>query len=364
MKVIKRDNSVVDFDRSKIVAAIQRQASTGAPKNIRLYAPDALYWNGRYYLYFCLSDDTEGVAVSDCPAGPFHDARRLPVSGIDPAVFLDDDGTAYYYWGQFSANVARLTPDRMGIEEGSIVEGVLTEREHHFHEGCSVRKWNSLYYCVFTDISRGRPTCLGYATSTSPLGPFTYRGVIVDNRACDPASWNNHGSIQCFHGQWYVFYHRSSRGTQQNRRLCIEKIEILPDGTIPEVPMTSQGVGDPFGPGETIMGYQACGVQGTCCIDVDDSYGEKLTHISAGDAAIFRYVKNSTSWTGIQLTTRGSGTVKVHLNDIEAGTVQVSGTADLVQPVEAAIQVPAGEYELTLAFEAPEELEILAVTLF
>ena len=59
-----------------------------------------------------------------------------------------------------------------------------------------------------------------------------------------------------------VFYHRCSRGTQRYRRLCAEPITINPDGTIDEVKMTSQGVGNPFAPGETMMGYQACELHG------------------------------------------------------------------------------------------------------
>ena len=111
-----------------------------------------------------------------------------------------------------------------------------------------MRKIGDTYYYIFADVERGRPTALGYATSDSPLGPFTYRGIIIDNADCDPDSWNNHGSIACFNGQWIVCYHRSSRNSRMNRRLCMEKIRILEDGTIPEVKMTSQGLGDPFGP--------------------------------------------------------------------------------------------------------------------
>ena len=60
-----------------------------------LFAPDAVYRDGKYYLYFCMKDDSEGVAVSDRPEGPFCDPVQLPCGGIDPAVFMDDDGQAY-----------------------------------------------------------------------------------------------------------------------------------------------------------------------------------------------------------------------------------------------------------------------------
>jgi arabinoxylan arabinofuranohydrolase len=134
--------------------------------------------------------------VANRPQGPFGDARQLPCGGIDPAVFIDDDGQAYFYWGQFAAHGAKLKRNMVEFEDGSVVHDLLTEQTHHFHEG------------------------------SSPLGPFTHRGVIIDNAACDSKSWNNHGSIEQVNGRWYVFYHRASRGTRQWRRLCVEPIEL------------------------------------------------------------------------------------------------------------------------------------------
>lgn len=210
------------------------QLKQNAQNNLALYAPDCIYKNGRYYLYFCMSDETEGVAVADSPIGPYSNPVQLPVTGIDPAVFIDDDGSSYYYWGQFASHGARLLPDMMHLDESSIVNDLLTEEVHHFHEGSSMRKRNGTYYYVFTDISRGRPTCLGYATSTSPLGPFTYRGVIVDNSKLNPESWNNHGSIAEINGQWYVFFHVSTKGKYM-RRACMAPIEFDENGLIKEV---------------------------------------------------------------------------------------------------------------------------------
>jgi arabinoxylan arabinofuranohydrolase len=64
-----------------------------------LFAPDAIYRDGKYYLYFCMADSSEGVAIADKPEGPFDTPVQLPCGGIDPAVFIDDDGQAYFYWG-------------------------------------------------------------------------------------------------------------------------------------------------------------------------------------------------------------------------------------------------------------------------
>lgn len=327
-----------------------------------LFAPDCLEKDGKYYLYFCMPDDSEGVAVSDSPQGPFSELTQLPCGGIDPAIFIDDDGQAYYYWGQLFSHGVKMNPDMRSFDPENIVDDLVTEEEHFFHEGSSMRRIGDTYYYVYADMERGKPTSLGYSTSQSPLGPFAYQGIIVDNDGCDPASWNNHGSIECVNGQWYVFYHRCSRGVQQHRRLCIEKIHINEDGTIDEVKMTSQGIGDPFAPGEKIMGYQACTVKGSCYIGTDETCGEKLTNINHGDSAVFRYVKSEADWTAITLTVNGSGTVRIMMNGTEACTVPIPEN-NPAQTARASLHMPSGEYELELVFETPDNLEILDITL-
>jgi hypothetical protein len=293
------------------------------PKDL-LFAPDAIHRDGRYWLYFCASDQSEGVAVADSPRGPFRDARQLPCGGIDPAVFIDDDGQAYFYWGQFHAHGAKLKRNMVEFEDASIVHELLSEQAHHFHEGSSLRKRDGLYYFVYTSIERGKPTSLAYATATSPLGPFTHRGVIVDNAACDPKSWNNHGSIECVNGRWYVFYHRASRCTQQWRRLCIEPIEFDDEGLIREVPMTSQGAGRPFGLGERIEGWRACELRGTCFIGPSDDGVERLRGIGDDDEAVWRHVEWDAAPVRVEFEARGSGEIEFFIDDDAAPFAQLS----------------------------------------
>ena len=348
-------------------------ADPNAPKPALLFAPDCIYKDGKYYLYFCMSDDSEGVSVSDRPEGPFEIVKQLPCGGIDPAIFIDDDGQAYYYWGQLFSHGVKLNDDMISFDANGVVNDLVTEEEHCFHEGSSMRKIGDTYYYMYADMERGKPTSLGYSTGKSPLGPFTYQGIIIDNDGCDPESWNNHGSMECFHGQWYVFYHRSSRHSQQHRRLCIEPITINADGTIGEVKMTSQGVGAPFAPGEGIMGYQACGLRGSVYIDVNDTYGEALTHICAGDEAIFRYVKSDRAWTLIDIKGAGNGKIDVVMKARDTGSAQtpdapwesIAGTVYVTDGEcrDGRITMPAGEYEVVLRFSAAEGLEIGEITL-
>lgn len=211
--------------------------------NAPLYAPDCVYKNGIYYLYFCTADRTIGVATSCFPQGPFTKAIRIEgMEGIDPAVLVDGED-AYIYWGQFNGvRAAKLEATMYEVDWSTEVQPLSHELEC-FHEGSSMRRIGDLYYYVYAyDGRNDTPTCLAYALGDSPLGPFDYQGVIIDNVGCDPENWNNHGSICCFQDQWYVFYHRSSRLSKFNRRVCAEKIKIEPGGQIHEVSMSSKGL--------------------------------------------------------------------------------------------------------------------------
>lgn len=288
-----------------------------------LFAPDCVYKNGMYYLYFCMSDESEGVAIADNPEGPFKNPKQLPCGGIDPAVFIDEDQKAYYYWGQLYSHGVQLNEDMTSFDTGNIVDDLVTEEEHFFHEGSSIRKIGDTYYMVYANIERGKPTSLGYSISKSPLGPFEYKGIIIDNDKCDPESWNNHGSIENFHGNWYIFYHRCSRGKKEYRRLCIEPIKILEDGSIPEVKMTSSGIGLPFGPGETIYGYQSCELNGNVRIDLDEEGMECLTSIENSDLAAFRYCYSPTGFNAIDMEYSGTGKIRICLDDLEIAMFQL-----------------------------------------
>jgi arabinoxylan arabinofuranohydrolase len=261
-----------------------------------LYAPDCQYQDGKYFLYFTLNsaENTEGVATSESPVGPFTGARPIDLYGynqIDPAVFIDDDGTAYYIWGQFTAKMARLRPGLKEIDPATIRDSIVTESEHFFHEGGYLVKRNGIYYFIYAHMGRaGRPTCIGYATSGAPMGPYHYGGVIIDNDHCDPAVWNNHGSIVEYKGRWYVFYHRSTHGSVMMRKACVEPIQFNPDGSIDEVEMTTQGAGPPPGATATLEAARACLLYGNVRIMADGADREKLAGIRDGDFAAYKYI--------------------------------------------------------------------------
>lgn len=262
-----------------------------------LFAPDCAYKNGVYYLFYCspLKPLNEGVATSNSPNGPFINGKAIMgAKQIDPAVLVDTDGKTYFYWGQGKPKVSILNNEMDKIDQENIVEPLDDTGNRAFHEGSSIRKIGEKYYFVFADESRGkRPTCLGYAISDKPMGPFAYKGIIIDNNGCDPAVWNNHGSIEKFNDQWYVFYHRSTNNSRKFRKACIEPITINEDGTIDEVEMTSQGAGAPIKAHAIIEAEWACGLSGNvriCELPSLDITSEGLSEIKNNDTAVFKYI--------------------------------------------------------------------------
>ena len=235
----------------------------------QLWAPDAAVKDGTYYLYFPARDLEGifriGVAVSTAPEGPFT-AEKAPIAGsysIDPCCFVDDDGQAYLYFGgiwggqlqcwesgQFDPEgkeptgdvpalrpqVARLGDDMRSFAEESLPLSILDaegrplradDHDRRFFEAAWMHKRDGLYYFSY---STGDTHFLVYATGDSPLGPFTYRGRILE----PVIGWTTHHSIVEFAGKWYLFYHDATLSGGQSHLRCVKATEILyrPDGTI------------------------------------------------------------------------------------------------------------------------------------
>ena len=217
----------------------------GRPEGGFMWAPDCAYKNGKYYFYFPHPSETRwndtwkiGVAISDKPAADFKVWGYIKDLGdefgmIDPCVFIDDDGKAYLYFG--GAGKCRAVPLKDNMLE--IAEPVREmEGLEDFHEGTWVHKYNGLYYLSYSDnavdkANRGANR-LHYATSTSPMGPWTHRGVYLEPTGCD----TSHGSIVKYKGQWYALYHNQALSGMGNlRSICIDKLEYNPDGSIKTV---------------------------------------------------------------------------------------------------------------------------------
>ena len=321
-----------------------------------LYAPDCAYRDGWYYLYYCVPDGRCGVAKSQSPAGPFEDVGPIEgIWGIDPAVLMDDDGQAYIYWGQLTwGKAARLKPNMVEIEPDSITD-MLTIEEHEFHEGSSVKKIGGKYYFLFADTHRhgNRPTSLGYAVSDTPLGKYEYQGVIIDNFGCDPSVWNNHGSMECFKDQWYVFYHRSTHGGVMSRHVCIEPIYFDENGFIREVIQTTSGVGDPIPADSHIPANLACALTGHTRIAGDAQSPENLvlSALRDGDTAAYRYLRfdGETNFT-IRMKNHADCRVEIYLDGMYHADFKVAASEVYADTTVATPAVSGEKVTVTLKF--------------
>lgn len=310
-----------------------------------LYAPDVVEKDGKYYLYAYIVGAKGAVGVADAPTGPFRLVGQYDCApedagddGIfnDVGVLVDDDGRAYVYYGFERSCMNELDPERMNrILPGSLRRQVMDASEEapverRFYEASSPRKINGLYYLVYSPRMGSR---LAYATAPSPTGPFTYRGYIIDNGVDYPAG-NNHGSLACINGQWYVFYHRMTNHSITSRRACVERIEILPDGTIPPVEMTSLGFEEALNPYRPTRAEIACVLKGGCFITELDVFTRVITDITDGCVIGYKYFDFGADETGEGMTAalkvRGGGVhcrVRILADDEEIGVCEI-GTGD------------------------------------
>ncbi|MCL8010838.1 family 43 glycosylhydrolase [Streptomyces sp. AS02] len=220
------------------------------------WAPAIAERDGKYYFYFC-AEQQIGVGVADSPAGPFKDALGKPLvakggawSGqmIDPAVYTDDDGTSYLYWGNGHGYVVPLDDDMVSFD-ASKVRDITPD---NFREGSFVIKRKGTYYFMWSeDDTRSENYHVAYATGPSPLGPWTKRGTVLQKRPDYGILATGHHSVVNTPGtdDWYIVYHRFALngpgkpgGDGMHRETTVDRMEFAADGTILPVVPTLEGI--------------------------------------------------------------------------------------------------------------------------
>lgn len=236
--------------------------------NRQMWAPDAAYKNGIYYLYFPVKDKEDifriGVATSKSPVGPFK-AEPEPIKGtysIDPAVFKDSDGNHYMYFGgiwggqlqrwkdnQYQGKtdipkkgeiarlprIAKLSADMKSLAEEVREIKIIDENgnllmednnDKRFFEAAWVHKYQEKYYLSY---STGDTHNICYAIGDNPYGPFTYKGIVLK----PVLGWTNHHSILEFKGKWYIYYHDTeTSGKTHLRNVKVTELKYNSDGSI------------------------------------------------------------------------------------------------------------------------------------
>ncbi len=257
-----------------------------------LWAPDMIYRNGKYYLYYPVrilykaggyEENTRkttsytAVAVSDAPDKKFKVINPFieGTGGIDPAVFIDDDGQPYLYYGTHMG--AKLKENMYQIDGKPIK---LDVDDEHFMEAIWMHKRNNKYYISYhahygkpidpenPDDPKRLKSLLDYGVSDNPFGPFKHIGTMNYELGVNVnegpkykdknyVPWrlyqSNHGGIVEYHGQDYLFYHTSALsswrqdefkgpGTWTQRSVCIDSLKYKADGTIIPVQQTLKSV--------------------------------------------------------------------------------------------------------------------------
>lgn len=245
----------------------------------QMWAPDAAFKNGTYFLYFPAKDKDGifrlGVATSQSPTGPFK-AEAEPIRGsfsMDPQAFADSDGKHYMVFGgiwggqlqkwatgkydasigetdlkrddqpALAPKIALLDPTMKQFAEAPRDVQILDEagkpilggdHERRFFEGAWVFKRGGTYYFTY---STGDTHKLAYATGDNPYGPFRFRGHFLK----PVQGWTTHHSVVEVEGKWWLFYHDTQlSGKNHLRNVKVTPLTFNADGSIQMI--------DPFKP--------------------------------------------------------------------------------------------------------------------
>jgi len=386
--------------------------------------------DGRFYLYYCMSGDFGvggyhgpiSVAVCDTPAGEYQylgfvknpdGSPLLDYVPFDPAVMNDGGVIRLYYGTQYSYeedNDTEHIPCEAGMFNKSLevilemakkesvmgpvmaileddmltvkvapkhiipykVKGTSFE-EHPFFEACSIRKVADTYYFIYSS-KQNHELC--YATSKLPNTGFVFGGTIVSNgdvglngrTEADRLNMTGttHGSIENINGKWFVFYHRLTHRSDYSRQACAEAIQILPDGSIPQVEITSCGLNEgPLVAAGTYPATIACNItnghmpHGSNKIyseafpNVNNEGEDRFVHQISNNTLIgYKYFDfNNVQSLRIQYRGQGNGSFSVmqEMNGAVLAQIDLTETTTW-KSVEVPVPFKNGKYALYLVF--------------
>lgn len=319
------------------------------------WAPTIAERNGKYYFYFSGGMATGntakhlGVAVSDSPTGPFRDALGKPLvaagtySGqmIDSDVFVDDDGRPYLYWGNGNSYQVPLDDDMVSFDPAK----VKTYKPSGYNEGSFVFKRDGVYYFMWSENdTRDENYQVAYATGTSPLGPWTKRGVILQKDLSLGIKGTGHHSVVRVPGtdDWYIAYHRFAipGGDGTHRETTVDRMEFDENGLIKKVVPTLESV-DPVSVADA--GPDAAGTEGAAIALAGTATGAAKWSYEAGAGADSgaRCSFSGATAAGTALTCDDDGTYTVTLTSgrsRDTATVTVANA----EPTAGEVTVPDG----------------------
>lgn len=275
INVISTSDMVNFTDHGSIEAAGSQGAAKWANNS---WAPAAAWKNidgkDQFFLYFADGGGGIGVLTADSPTGPFTDplghglvTRQTPTCAevlwlFDPAVLVDEDGRAYLYFGggvpegkvsaPGTARVVELGEDMISLKGDPKPIDV-----PYLFEDSGIHKYNNKYYytyCTNWQVDAEGTAKFGFHNaeiasleSSSPMGPFTFKEVILENPGkLNGLYGNNHHCVFSFQGNWYIAYHartlEKKMGVEKGYRCThVDSFTIGEDGTIGKIHMSMTG---------------------------------------------------------------------------------------------------------------------------
>ncbi|MBN1952700.1 MAG: family 43 glycosylhydrolase [Bacteroidales bacterium] len=352
----------------------QNQVNWVDSNRYSFWAPDCIEKDGKYYFYFpAVGKDTThypgmwvGVAVADKPWGPYspEPVPMAGVRGIDPNPFIDRDGQAYLYWaGRGSLVVAKLSEDMKSIVGEP---RTVTNLPAGFKEGPYLFERNGIYYFTYPTVTN-KTEELAYATGDNPLGPFKYRGIIMDESPV--GCWTNHHSILEYKGQWYLFYHHNdlSPDFDKNRSIRADSLFFEADGSIRKVIPSWRGVG--LSPADSKIQIDRYSDISDTCVSIDyldvsikslgwyiqsdkENNWIRYNQVDFGDKEYLKLM--------VRAWPRGSAGLEVHLDKPDGPLVSslLLDPADNWQEYMQVAAAPKGVHDLFLVLKSNEMVKL------
>jgi arabinoxylan arabinofuranohydrolase len=312
-------------------------AFTWADPNNGAWASQCIYRNGKFYWYCAVQLRGIGVLVSSSPYGPFTDPIGKALinnssDDIDPTVWIDDDGQAYMYWGNPNCYYIKLNQDMISYS-GGITE--ISSKPSDYQEGPWFHKRNGIYYLSYS--STCCPEGIGYAMSTGPTGPWTWKGKIMDPNSASsgnqPGIIDYKGNSYCFGFNYYLNYLETTEH-RERRSVCVDIMNYNTDGTIVKMPWWTTtgapqiGALNPYVQTEAETICFSSGIKSEVCGDG----GIDVCNIENGDYIKVKGVDFGTGATSFDArvsSATSGGNIEIRLDSTSGtlvGTCQVPGT--------------------------------------
>ena len=384
LRVLSSEDLVNWTDHGSVRAAGANGAARWASNS---WAPCAAWKtvNGqdKFFLYFANSGGGIGVLTADSPTGPFTDpigkpliSRATPTCGsvtwlFDPAVLVDQDGSAYLYFGggipegkASDPGTARMV--KLGEDMISLAGDPIPFNPPWLFEDSGINRFGDTYaysYCTnFNVPSAGSAQGFGsgeivYMTSDNPLGPYTYAGRVLPN----PGSFfgvggNNHHCMFEFRGKWYITYHAATLDKAMGwnagyRSTFVDELELTAEGLPAPSRGTYKGVEQlkTFNPYDSVSGAAAVSMAGAT---TEPAYAEDR---KAGTGKMMTVSTSSGGWvalSGVDFGDTGASSVRITARSEVPAKIEIL-TDSLDDRPAATMDIPAAaeDIEIQAAFQ-------------